>query len=183
MRRIYPIGYSTGHGATVVGLIFGLWCCALAAVMLSAGGGLIGASPFIVAAAVLLVGGPLSDYTENKKARARLDRREALMKSPCVSGRIVRTERFTKFLGRERPVKEGTRVRHEENRFTVAYTHPETGEEKEAISESYARFSLVEKIEGRLRVAECYDKESAEVYISPEGETWVELRYRDVNDQ
>lgn len=181
MRRIYPAGYATGHAGTAVGIIFGLWCCVLAAVMLAAGGGFIQASPFIVTATVLLIGGPLSDHTRNRAARARIIVMEELMKCPSVTGRIVRTERFTRFLGKERPLGEYTRARHELDRFTVAYTDPETGEEREAVSEDYLRLSLIEKVEGRLRVGECYDTENAEVFISPDGRTWVELLYKNID--
>lgn len=183
--KLNPNGYNITRGGTTVGIIFGIWCGGLAAFAFLSGEEMFIPGIFFTAvAAVFLVGGILSDFTLNRKAKKRIAHREQLLSCTCVSGRITGEDKYALVMGKKRRGNINSYKGARKNYiFTVAFTDPYTGEEREVTSEEYNFFMLHEKVEGKLKLARCFDGEYADVYVSPDGEAWVELKYRNVNEQ
>lgn len=181
--RFTPMGYDIQRGGTAVGIIFGVFSAVLMTVLLVGGGGIIQASPFMVMGAVFLIGGPLSDYTVNRKAKIRIAYREEMMTKLCIKGKILRVEKKGYYFGKEFKYDYATRSKNTVNRFVVQFEDPYTHEEREAVSEKYANYMIHEMIKGTFKIANSYDEEYADVYVSEDGSTWVEPIYKDPNLQ
>lgn len=177
------MGYDIQRGGTAVGIIFGVFSAILATVMLVCGGGIIQASPFIVMGLVFLIGGPLSDYTVNRKAKVRIAYMEEMMTKLCVKGRLIRVEKKGYYFGKEFKYDYATRSKNTVNRFVVEFEDPYTHEIREATSEKYPNYMIHEILKGTFKVVNCYDEEYADVYVSEDGRTWVEPIYKDPNQQ
>ncbi|MBR6101849.1 MAG: hypothetical protein IKP95_05440 [Ruminococcus sp.] len=175
--RIYPIGYRLTESGRTVGVIFGVFSVLLAGAMLIMEGGIIQALPFIIIAVMFFAGGFISDYTVNKKARPKIAHMEEMLTLTEVSGEITGTEKKAIFFGKELDTTEGYKAKNIICRFRVKYTDPFSGEEREALSESYSYLSLMEKPEGRFRLKPCYDQERVRVYTDGE-RVWTELIYK-----
>lgn len=168
--RINPNGCTTSHAATVLGIIFGLWCSGLAAFVFITGSEIIIAVPLIVTAAVFIVGGAPVDLTHNRKARAKTQHREHMLRQVCVSGRITETDKYVTFLKKKyRKDLNSCKASRREYVFKVSFTDPHTGAEREVTSEEYNFPVLHERPKGTLHLERCFDDEYADVYVSPEG--------------
>lgn len=182
LELITPAGYSLTKSGRTVGLIFWIWSGALAAAGYYGSGEILLVLPFIVLAGVLLIGGPLSDFTLNRKAKKRIEYRNEMRAQLSTYGRITRTEKTVLRFGRERAWTENARAKNTYTRFTVSFADPYTGEQREVTSEKYWELSLVEKVAGELRLAPCCDEQNALVYVSADGRAWVEIIYVSPNE-
>ena len=178
--RILPEGHELTRSGRTMGLVFGIFSGALAPAMLLLGGGIIQASPFLVLSAVFLLGGFLSDYTKNKAAKPKIEFMEEMLGKAETDGAIIALEKKAVIFGKEVEATESFKAKNMICRFYVEYIDPYSGETKEAVSEAYSRLRLYERLEGRLRIAPCYDEKKAKVYTDGE-KTWVELIYKSPN--
>lgn len=178
------MGYQKTSAGKTVGIIFGIFSVFLTVMAFVGGGGIIVASPFIAMAAVFLIGGFISDHTLNTKAAKLTANMEELKKNMCVCGQIAEIKGFYKLLFKEKEMQEGVRIKANSQFFvvTVSFQDPHTGKERTVKSEKYSYYSLHEKVEGKLRMERCFDQENANVYVAPDGRTWVELLYKPVNE-
>jgi len=182
--RILPMGYLKTSSGRTVGIIFGVFSVFLTVMAFVGGGGIIVASPFIAMAAVFLIGGFISDHTLNAKAARLTANMEELKKNMCVSGQITEIKAFYKLLFKEKEMQEGLHIKAQHRFYvvTVSFTDPHTGKERVVKSEKYSYFPLHEKVQGKLRMERCFDQENANVYVSPDGRTFIELLYKPVNE-
>ena len=183
-KIIYPMGYARSESGRTVGIIFGLFSVILTVIMLVSGGHIIEAAPFIFMAAAFFIGGFAADISQNSRSAKLNANMEELMKGICVSGKITGGKVFYSFFGRYCEVKSDAHYKAHSLAydFTVCFEDPYTGEWREVTTEKYSYFVLHEKLEGKLRMATCYDKETAFVYCAPDERVWVGMLYRDPNE-
>ncbi len=182
---ISPMGYSRTSIGRVIGVMFGLFSAGWVLVAFMLNGGLMLAAPFILLGLIFVIGGFVSDLTGNAKADKLSAHMEKLKQYPAVYGEITKTTRYHEnILGKYREVKNDAHYKANSIAFdfTVTFKDPHTGEIREAVTDKYSYFALHEKLRGQLRLAPCYDKETAMVYCAPDGSVWVGILYKDPNE-
>jgi hypothetical protein len=182
---IDPMNYKTGWTGIEFGLLFGLFAGGWAFIGgVVANGGIALALPFIILSAVFILGGVLMDITHNAKAKKNSARKAYMLTQPCVPGKIVCVKKYIDTLGRHSEVPNDVHYKASNLafRFTVRFTDPSTGAERETTTEDYSFHALNQKLKGQLRLGICYDPENANVYCAPDGSVWVGILYKDPNE-
>ena len=189
MKTINPYGYNKGHGFTVLGLIFGIWSGIIVAFALKNGGDMAEIAPFLFFAVPFCLIFIIYDLADNAKAGKKIKHMEKMRRCEKVRGEIVEFSERPVILGKEfgpEKIKRNEyghpnyKAKNLGYRIIVNYEHPVSGEKKQAVSELYSWFSLnqYEKSkDGKLfgDFKKCVREDVADVYVSEDGETWVDV--------
>ena len=188
-NTINPYGYNKGHAFTVLGLIFAAWSGILVAMALTHGGDLAEIAPFLFFAVPFCLLLIIFDIAGNISAAKKIRHMEEMRHCERVRGEIAEFSERPVIFGKElSPDKikrneyghANYKAKNLGIRVIVNYEHPVTGEKKQAVSEMYTWFSLhkyVKSEKGRLfgDFKKCVREDVADVYVSGDGSTWVDV--------
>ena len=129
------------------------------------------------------------NLADNAKAGKKIKHMEKMRRCEKVRGEIVEFSERPVILGKEfgpEKIKRNEyghpnyKAKNLGYRIIVNYEHPVSGEKKQAVSELYSWFSLNQyekRKEGKLfgDFKKCVREDVADVYVSEDGETWVDV--------
>ena len=182
MHRLHPVGYSTGHAGTIVAVFLGIWSAFIVTfVVISTHENGVDYSailPFLLCDIIIIAGLVLSDITTGKRAKKKIQYMQDMLKNECVKGDIILIEERPYILGRElspeKLKKSRYRAKDRAYRIKVTYIDPYSRETKTAQSELYQWFQFNEYDFKNRKMLLTIRDDYANVYVSPDGDAWVE---------
>ncbi len=166
MDKIYPIDYKKKYMALFLAIFIAVGTALLSLMFVSNGASFSDIKYLCIGAAVLALMCVVSDFTMNRKNKAKVSHMQYMLSCPYVTGKVCEIRRIPYFFGKE--FKENSVFcvmgRNVVYRVVVSFHSPVTGREEIVVSEPYGR-----------NVASYVNDNNVAVHYSQDGEYWIEI--------